>query len=78
MVPAYDKVSSFFLFFPGSGARTLINWQFVFVSTADQVHRHRVRHRVRRVRAQGGGPRGHWPQLLRWHQGAPLPPGRRT
>jgi carbonic anhydrase len=25
MVPAYDKVSSFFLFFPGSGARTLIN-----------------------------------------------------
>ena len=48
------------------------------VLLADPVRRRRVRHRVRRLRAQGGGHRGHRPQPLRRDQGAPLAPGRRA
>ncbi|KAL5674229.1 hypothetical protein ACJX0J_018535, partial [Zea mays] len=44
----------------------------------DQVRRRRLRHRVRRLRPQGGGHRGHRPQPLRRDQGAPLPRGRRA
>jgi hypothetical protein len=48
------------------------------VSTAEQVHRHRIRHRVCRLRPQSQGDRGHWPQPLWWYQGPPLHAGRRT
>ena len=88
MVPPYDKVRMpagwLVDVFPSSGWRPFFALpacidSVAFISrTAEQVRRHRGRHRVRRLRPQGGGPHRHWPQPLRWHQGAPLPPGRRS